>query len=393
MQYRLFLAVFVLVSLVFSAQEREKEIQGVVISKAKTQYKNKKENPAYAIMQEVWKHKKNNGLQKFNSYKYKEYEKIEFDVANIDSAFMDRKIFKKMDFIFNYADSADNGKLALPVFLNEAVYHNFGQNAPNKKQKRLLVAQKTSGFQDNQVVTLAAKNLYRDINIYDNIINYFDIGFQSPVSRDGFSTYDYKLIDTVFVRGQEVFKIQYQPRRTDNLAFQGNLFISVDHYSVVRATLRSTKKMNVNFVNGIFTELDYDNPDEDTFLPAKVKTRIDFSPFSKNKKAKSLIATRTVDFSDYELNPQLSDADFQNRESELTAEFVKKDDAFWETARTDSLSQSERGIYEMLDRLEDTPKFQRIIKATETLASGYYNVGKAIDIGSIYSIYGRNDVE
>ncbi|MDO5616206.1 MAG: hypothetical protein Q4G16_08450, partial [Cruoricaptor ignavus] len=81
MRYRIFLVVFIIFFSVLSAQtEREKEIQGVVISKAKTQYKNKKENPAYVIMQEVWKHKRNNGLQKFNSYKYKEYEKIEFDV-------------------------------------------------------------------------------------------------------------------------------------------------------------------------------------------------------------------------------------------------------------------------------------------------------------------------
>ena len=162
----------------FSAQNdrvKETKIEGVTINNKKTEFKNKKENPAYAIMQEVWKRKKNNGLDKYKTYKFKEYEKIEFDAANIDSAFMDKKIFKKVDFIFDYADSADNGKLALPIFLNEAIYQNFGQNEPTKKLKRLMTAQKTSGFQDNQIVSLTAKNLYRDINIYDNIINYFDI--------------------------------------------------------------------------------------------------------------------------------------------------------------------------------------------------------------------------
>lgn len=393
--YNLHFFLFILFSNFFLAQNevKEQKIDEVVLKKGKPEFKNKKENPAYDVMREVWKRKRNNGLKKFKTFKFKEYEKIEFDVANIDSAFMDKKIFKKLDFIFDYADSADNGKLMLPVFLNEAIYHNFGQNEPIKKVKRLMVAEKTSGFQDNQVVTLTAKNLYKEIDIYDNTINYFDIGFQSPVSKDGFSTYNYELMDTISVSGQRVFRIRYEPKRKDVLAFQGYLYISTETYAVVQATLRSTKKMSVNFVNGIFTELEFDNPDEETFLPKKIRTSINLSPFSKNKKAKSLVAIRTVDFSDYELNPILLDTDLVVREAELNPDFVKKDDAYWENARTDSLSKTEKGIYEMLDQLNETPRFQRIVKTYETFASGYYNVGNFLDIGSIYSIYGRNEVE
>lgn len=137
--------------------EKESNIAEVVIQKSKPKYKSKKENPAYAIMQEVWKRKKNNGLDKYDSYSYKEYEKIEFDANNIDSTFMNQKIFNKLDFIFDYADSTANGKMALPIFLNESIYENYGLNKPAKKNKRLLTAQKTSGFQDNQVVTITAK--------------------------------------------------------------------------------------------------------------------------------------------------------------------------------------------------------------------------------------------
>lgn len=377
----------------FAQKEREKNIEGITFSKKKTKYKSKKENPAFAIMQEVWKRKKSNGLKKFKSYKYKEYEKIEFDLANIDSAFMDKKLFKKMDFIFDYTDSADNGKLALPIFLNEAIYENFGQNEPSTRSKRLLTAQKTSGFQDNEVITIAAKNLYRDINLYDNTINYFDIGFQSPVSRDGFSTYDYQLIDSLSVRGQDVYKIKYEPKRKDVLTFQGFLYISKDYYSVMSATLRSTKKMNVNFINGVFTEIEYDNPDEDTFLPKKIRTVIDISPFSKSKDSKSIVAIRTVTYSDYDLDAQLLNTDFERREEELLPEFSNKDDAFWENTRPDSLSKSEKGIYEMLGKLQETPKFKRATKILGTLASGYYNVGKYFSLGNIYSTYGYNDVE
>ncbi|WPO82907.1 DUF5686 family protein [Chryseobacterium sp. JJR-5R] len=375
------------------SQEKVSSIEEVVIHNEKPKYKNKKENPAYAIMQKVWERKRNNGLDKFDTYTYKEYEKIQFDANNLDSAFMKRKIFNKLDFIFEYADSTASGKMGLPLFLNEAVYENYGENRPSKKNKRLLTAQKTSGFQDNQIITLTAKNLYRDINIYDNTLNYFDIGFPSPVGETGFSTYDYNLIDTISIRGENAFKIRYQPKRTEVLAFQGYLYIDTDSYAVLGATLKSTQKINVNFINGISTELEYDNPDESTFLPRKFVTEIEMTPFSKKKTSKSIVAKRSVDYSDYEFNKPLEDNIFKRKEEEYNDRFVDKDDAYWLKARPDSLSKSEQGIYDMLDKLQQTPKFNRLVKLYETLGSGYYNVGKSIDIGPIFSVYGKNEVE
>nr|WP_314494830.1 DUF5686 family protein [uncultured Chryseobacterium sp.] len=375
------------------SSEKVSSIEEVVIHNERTKYKNKKENPAYRIMQEVWKRKRNNGLDKFDTYTYKEYEKIQFDANNLDSAFMNRKIFNKLDFIFDYADSTASGKMALPVFLNESIYTNFGENKPGKKTKKLLIAQKTSGFQDNQVIAITAKNLYRDINIYDNTLNYFDIGFPSPVGTDGFSTYDYNLIDTISVRGEQAYKIRYQPRRTEVLAFQGYLYIDTDSYAVLGATLKSTNKINVNFINAISTELEYDNPDEETFLPKKFITEIEMTPFSKKKTAKGLVAKRTVDYSEYDFNKPLADSIFTRKEEEYDAKFVDKDDSYWVKARPDSLSKAEQGVYEMLDKLQKTPKFNRIVKLYETLASQHYNITKGIDIGPIFSVYGKNDVE
>ncbi|WP_300348996.1 DUF5686 family protein [Chryseobacterium sp.] len=375
------------------SSEKVSSIEEVVIHNEKTKYKNKKENPAYRIMQEVWKRKRNNGLDKFDTYTYKEYEKIQFDANNLDSAFMNRKIFNKLDFIFDYADSTARGKMALPIFLNESIYTNFGENKPGKKTKKLLIAQKTSGFQDNQVISITAKNLYRDINIYDNTLNYFDIGFPSPVGTDGFSTYDYNLVDTISVRGEDAYKIRYQPRRTEVLAFQGYLYIDTDSYAVLGATLKSTNKINVNFINSISTELEYDNPDDATFLPKKFITEIEMTPFSKKKTAKGIVAKRTVDYSEYDFNKPLDNSVFTRKEEEYDAKFVDKDDAYWVKARPDSLSKTEQGVYEMLDKLQQTPKFNRIVKLYETLASQYYNITKGIDIGPIFSIYGKNDVE
>ena len=112
--------------------EKVKDIGEVVIKAKVKRYKKKKDNPAYSILQEVWKRKRENALEKYKTYSYDEYEKIEFDINNIDSSLVKKKIFNKMDFIFDYADSTSNGKLKLPFFLNEAVYKIYGENQLQK---------------------------------------------------------------------------------------------------------------------------------------------------------------------------------------------------------------------------------------------------------------------
>lgn len=369
------------------------DIQEVVLQSGIKKYKNKKENPAYAIMKEVFKRKRTNGLSKYKTYQFDEYEKIELDITNIDSAFAKKKLFNKIEFVFDYADSLADGKMELPVYFTEAVYKNYGVNEPDHKVKRQITAQKTSGFKDNQMITMTSKNFFREINLYDNTLNYFDMGFQSPAGSDGFGTYNYELVDTLNVRGNEVYKIIFEPKNKEILAFQGTLLISKEHYAVVEASLKSTKKMNLNFVNGISTILEFDNPDDDTFLPIKNTTAITLSVFNKNKDAKGMLSTRTVSYSNYAFDQPINPDVFETKEEDVNDDLLQKNDQYWDSARTDSLSQSEKGIYEMIDKLEDTPKFNRLIKLSEIMVSGYWNVGKAIDIGSLFSIYGYNEIE
>lgn len=382
-------------SYLLSQQETEKQIDGIVIKKVQKKYKNKKDNPAYAIMKEVWSRKKNNALEKFDTYSLQEYEKIQYDVANIDSAFINSKIFQGLDFIFKYTDSATHGKPSLPVYLNESIYNHFVQNSPTKRKKKLMIAQKSSGFEENELVRRAGQNLYREINLYDNVINYFDIGFQSPVGENAFATYHFAITDTIHYRSQKAFVIQFEPRIKETLAFTGSLYISTDEYSVLRATLRSPAKMGVNFVNGVFTVIEYDNPDKNTFLPQKLSTSIELSPFSKNKKnnRKSFIVTRSVSYNQYQFNIPLTEDQLTEKEEEQHKNFYTQSDDFWNQNRHDSLSVQEKGIYEMLDKLQETPKFKAIVRTTEVLATGYYNIGNAIDIGYLYSIYDYNAIE
>lgn len=375
---------------------KEKEIDEVVVTGFPKKRLPKKENPAYRILRELWKRRRTNGLTNFKNYQYKEYEKIEFDLNNVDSAFISKKIFKKLNISAKDIDTLDiSGKTYIPVFLNESLSDIVGQNTPSKREKSFLRGNKASGIPNNDIVANTVKNLYKDVNIYDNVLNFFNKGFTSPVATIGFSVYDYLLADTVSVDGVDCYYIKYRPRRDNELTFKGDLYITKDTYAVKQVTLQSTSGINVNFVKDIYMELNYDNVNDSIFIPLRNYTVLDMSLITKKEGGKGMFAKRTITYNDYKFDePQGTIEKLLDQQWEPISEgaYNRKDD-FWADNRPDRLNEDDKKAYEMVDKISKTRLFRNIVDAVQILSSGYVNVGNAIDIGNLYQTLGYNDVE
>jgi hypothetical protein len=98
-------------------------------------------------------------------------------------------------------------------------------------------------------------------------------------------------------------------------------------------------------------------------------------------------------FSKYSFDQNLDDDVFDRKTEALSDASVQKSDDYWELERKEPLTESEQNVYKMIDELNKVPKFKKAVKIYETLASGYFNVFNAIDIGDVYSTIGFNDVE
>lgn len=376
-------------------EDSKVELQEVVIQSKSKKYKNKKENPAYAILRKVWEKKKYNGLKSTPQYEYEEYEKMEFDLNNVDSVLTGNRLFKDMEFIFENIDTSQvTGKAYLPLFLNESIYKVYGRNLPNKKERKDLIANKSSGFDNNEIVIQTLKNLYKDYDIYDNRLNFFNINFVSPIARDGFSVYEYELSDTVSIDGIDCYRIKYFPKRTGEYTFKGEFYIGMESYAVKEISMQSTRSMDVNFVRDIFVSHQYDIISDSVFYPKRDYILLDMSLVNKKDKSKGMFAHRTVSYKDFDLEKPRPDDYYNERnyDSYLEGAF-NRDDSYWTQARHERLSKDEGGIYVMLDSLQKVPRFKRIVKTVEVLGSGYYNVWNAIDIGNLYSSFGYNEVE
>lgn len=351
----------------------------------------KKNNPAIDILRKIWERKRKNGLYMFDQYQIDKYEKIEFDLNNIDSAFTKKKIFKGMEFIFEQVDTSQvTGKTYLPIFINEALSKLYGDNVLGKK-KEILIANKNSGFNTNQHILAFIKDLYNEYDIYNNFITIFDKSFHSPISRYGIDTYNYVLADSAFIDNKWCYNIVYYPRRKGELTFKGDFWVNDTTFAIKKINMAITQSANINWVKDIYIEQEFEVLNDSVFLLSRDHFMSDFA-FSKKDESKGVYGKRTTLYQNHKFN-EVKPKDFYKEEVNYYDDSVYlKDDEFWEQNRFESLSRDERGIYKMLDTLQTVKRFRQMYDLVSILGSGYVQIGN-FDYGPIFSSFGYNDVE
>lgn len=363
-------------------------LDAVVVYSGKT---SKKNNPALDILRKVWENRRKNGLSQFKQYQYDKYEKLEFDMNTIDSAMVNSKLFRGMEFIFNYADtSAVTGKTYLPIFINESLATVYGDNELNK-EKTNIKANKNSGFSNNQTIIAFVKDLYADIDVYERYLKFFDKSFTSPVGKSGIDTYNYILRDTALVDGVEAYNIVYYPRRKGELTFKGDFWVAADSYAIKEINLQATKSANVNWVKEIYIEQEFDVLNDSLFLITRDYFLSDFA-LNKKESSKGIYGKRTTLFDNYEFDIPKDPEFYKRRVNDYDPEIYDRDEAYWDENRLEKLNKDEKQIYTMLDTLKTNTKFKRLYNLGTILASGYYEFD-GFDVGPIFSIFGFNDIE
>ena len=364
------------------------ELDAVVVYAGKT---SKKNNPAIDILRKVWENRRKNGLAQFKQYQYDKYEKLEFDMNTIDSSLINSKLFRGMEFVFDYADTSRiTGKTYLPIFINESLSTVYGDNEINKELDDVK-ANKNSGFSNNQTLIAFVKDLYNDIDVYDRYLKFFDKSFTSPVGKSGIDTYNYVLRDTAIVDGVEAYNIVYYPRRKGELTFKGDFWVATESYAIKEINMQATKSANINWVKEIYIEQEYDVLNDSLFLITRDYFLSDFA-LNKKEKSKGIYGKRTTLFNDYKFDIAKEPDFYRRRVNDYDPEIYDRDEAYWDENRLEKLNKDEKQVYTMLDTLKKNKKFKRLYNIGTVLASGYYEFD-GFDFGPIFSTFGFNDVE
>ncbi|WP_396210161.1 DUF5686 family protein [Flavobacterium sp.] len=353
----------------------------------------KKNNPAIDILRKIWERRRKNGLKMFKQYQYDKYEKVEFDLNTIDSAFMKNKVFKGMEFIFKQIDTSKiSGKSFLPIFINETLSQVYGDNT-TKRTKEITTANKNSGLGSGDGVNTFIKDLYADYDIYDNYLKFFDKDFVSPLSRTGINVYNYVLADSMYIDNKWCYNIIYYPRRKNELTFKGDFWVNDSTFAIKKINLEASKSANINWVKEIYIEQEFEVMNDSVFLLTRDYMMSDFS-FSKKDEAKGVYGKRTTLFRNHQFDQPKGDKFYKEEVNFYDNSVYNKSDEFWLENRFENLNKNEAGIYKMLDTLKEVPRFKRIYSLASILGSGYIEIPKLkMDFGPIFSTFGFNDVE
>ncbi len=353
------------------------------------------ENPAFGILRRVIRNKPVNNREKLSAYQYDAYNKIEFDLNNITKEFTEKKLFKPFAFIFDNIDSTD-AKPYLPIFMTESLSAVYYRQSP-KKQREFIRGTKVSGI-ENESVSQFMGDMYQNINIYDNFLVVFGKNFVSPIADGGKGFYDYYLTDSAFVGKYWCYKLKFQPKRPQELAFNGEMWISDTTYAVHRIEAGIAEGANLNFVQGFWVKQQYDQVQNEVWMLTRDELVVDLNVIrdtgEKNKNAvQGFYGRRTATYKEFVIN-EVKPAEFYEGVDDVVIELdpLSLGADYWDQNRHVPLTAKESAIYHMVDTMKTIPRFRTYVDIVSTVVTGYYEKGK-IELGPYFTTISYNPVE
>lgn len=365
----------------FPLQSSDTELEEVVI------VYQKEENPAHPIIRSTIKNKKINNREKLEAYEYEVYNKVEFDLNNIDEKFKNRKVFKPFKFVWDGIDTTDD-KDYLPVFLTESLSDFYYRKSP-KTQREVIKATKVSGT-DNESVQQFLGDMYTNFNVYDNNLHIFGKNFVSPVANFGFAYYRYYLMDSAFIGSDWCYKIRFQPKRKQEPCFIGDMWINDTTYAIRKIEADIAKDANINWVNELHVLQEFNEVEHEVWMLTKEQTIADLNVTDKSM---GFYGRRTATYKDFVINKPRENEFYSGPTNIIVADDAnEKTEEFWNEARHDTLSANEQFVYHMSDTMTQIPQFRTYVDVLTIIFTGY-KIWGPLEIGPYASMYSNNPVE
>ncbi len=374
----------------FQLEESVQSLRDVIITAKK--YK-KKDNPAWPILRSVVDNKSLHDKRSLSAYDQETYTKIELDVNNITDKFRERKIVQKVTQVLDSIDqiAGDDGKPILPVFISEAISRQYYLNNPRRRTEKILKTKITGlGITDGTLTSQVIGGTLQEYNFYQNWLNIVNKEFISPIADGWRAYYEYHLVDSsAIIDNTSCYKIDFVPKRQQELAFWGTMWITKSEFALKRMDANVNKTANVNFVEKLKIQQDLAPVVTGQWLPVKSRVVVDVAQFSK--KLPSLLAKFYVSAKDIHINDP-KDIEFYERPVFMDPLVRESNDAYWAETRHDTLTSTEQSVYQMIDTLKKIPVIKTYTDIIETALTQYYDVPK-FEIGPITSFYAKNDIE
>ncbi|MCD0470231.1 DUF5686 family protein [Flavobacterium sp. JAS] len=364
------------------------------------------ENPALTIIKKVIANKnKNNPQKRLNSFEYKTYNKL-IVTANPDS--IDGRIdssaaykdFNKKEINIDSSDYKFKEIISKQhLFQTEKVsQYQFGDH----KLKETVLGTKIAGFKQ-PIYEIIAFNL-QSISIYDSKYELFESKYENPISNTATSTYNYKLLDTVNIKGRETYMIYFknkQKRKSSGL--EGVLYIDQENFAVAKAVMRIKGVLDISGIhefeyvpsekiwfqsNTTFKIVKGKNDDDIKILGGTIQFDGDVEDnFEPRKKSASDFTYLLSESNNFDIHYNTT-SPIKNPSLyiEIKDDASKKPEEFWNTYRKESLDLKSQKTYLLLDSLSVKKRIEKRLGLGRKIINGYFPIGPVdLDLKKIIS--------
>lgn len=346
------------------------------------------ENPANKIVRNIIKFKENNRIEAQKSYQCQSYSKLELDLINLSDEMINRKVFEPFKFAFENIDSISDEKPYIPAYIHESISDIYYVKSEGKVIA-VSEADKVSGL-NNKTVMEFIGSMHYPYSVYDNWIEVVEKPFVSPFSNQGLFYYEYYIVDSATVDNTWSYKLKFKPKRKQEKTFYGYFWVADSSFAIERVNMRMSEDANINLLDRVIIFEEFSLVENKFWLPTKKKMILDFKVTGKSP---GVIGRKTVSFRDYRLGHELPYNDLIEAESKNhLLEDTAKDEAYWDEARHEKLTETEASVYIIVDSIKNIPIIKTYADVMFLLFSGYKEVGQ-FEIGPYWYIYDNNPVE
>lgn len=372
-----------------------------VVVKPKREKYSRKNNPAVKLMKKVIAHKKNNKLSENDYYQYNKYQKITMSLNDVTPEMLEKGMYKKMPFLKDQIELCEEtNKFILPISVDETASQKIYRKHP-KSEKTIIKGMSSTGvnelFATGDMLSTVLKDVFTDVNIYDNDIRLLQYPFISPISSsDAISFYKFYIMDTTFVDKDKCFHLTFVPNNSQDFGFTGHLYVLADSsYTVKKCTMNLPKKSGVNFVDNMDIIQEFEQLPNGEWV---LKTDDMIVEMTLMKIMQGFQIRRTTRYSDYafdELPQQL----FKRKGAEIKeADAMMRGDDFWNQYRPVPLTQTESSMDMLVKRLEQMPGFKYVIFVLKAFIENFVETGtkehpSKVDIGPVNTMISNNYID
>jgi hypothetical protein len=243
------------------------------------------ENPAFEIIRQAVAKRDTFDKRRLDAYQTKNYTKIEIDIDNLSEDFNQRKSVRSVTAVLDSIRQLTNeeGEKILPVFFSETVSSFYYRNNPELKKEVVEKSKVTGvGITDGSTTSQITGSVFQEYNFYRNWLSILNKDFISPIA-DGWKTYyDYDLLEDVTVGQDSCYMLQVYPRREQDLAFTGTIWIKKSDFSLKQVDLTIPKAANLNFVERIKIQQELVSTTVGTLMPSKTRVLIKIGQLTDN---------------------------------------------------------------------------------------------------------------